>query len=171
MRISTIMRVAALGLVSSSCATAPKQFQFDPIATMDAGYEDVWSSVVEYFAVGGLPIAALEKDSGIIATSWMDAAASMGENKTYCDCGGAGLTIPKWTRGKFNVLARRLDDGRTQLRVTAMYQQQREFMDARTTVNCNSTGYLEKSIHDYVRSKIGATVAPSIPTFSPSSTE
>lgn len=151
------------------CATAPAKFTFNPVAELTGDFETVWSAIVEYFAIGNLPIQTIEKDSGLIVTSWMDASTISGssEDKRLCDCGGSGLTSPRWTRGKFSIFVKRVAEGRIDLRVTCTYEQYRVFADAASTVLCNSTGYLEDGLHEYVRAKLAETAAPEIPTFKP----
>lgn len=150
------------------CATAPPKYEFNPVATIDADFDAAWTAVVEYFAIGSLPVNTIEKDSGLIVTSWMDASINgMKEDKTFCDCGGAGLAIPQWTRGRFNIFVKKLPAGGIDLRVTCTYQQRRSFMDSYNTVNCESTGHLESAIHDYVRAKTLGLEMPEIPSFTP----
>jgi len=156
----------------SGCATAPKHYEFDPVCTFDCDFDTVWSAVVEYFAISSLPIATIEKDSGLIVTSWMNASKGTGsENKIYCDCGGAGLNIPQWTRGKFNVFVKELQGGKVDLRITCVYQQEREFMESYSTVDCASTGYLEKNIHDYVLAKVSGEGIPDVPSYRPATSD
>jgi len=159
-------------LVCLGCATAPPKFEFNPVATIKGDYDKTWAAIVEYFAVGNLPIKTIEKDSGLIVSDWMDASDGTGmrEDKTICDCGGAGLTIQKWTRGKFSVFAKKIDDSSCDMRVTCTYQQYRTFSDAGNTVNCNSNGNLEKMLHDYVRAKVEGTALPEVPNFRPGKT-
>jgi hypothetical protein len=166
MRSPVLLVLAVVALVG--CATAPKQFTFDPTLSIDANYDAVWSAVVEYFAVSSLPIATIEKDSGLIVTGWMDAGNGSGaENKVYCDCGGSGLNTQDWTRGKFNVFVKSLGDEKTQIRVTSTYQQGRHFSDVASTVNCSSTGFLEKGVHDYVLARVQNAGLPQVPVFAP----
>ena len=171
-KLAVVLVVAVSAIMVAGCATAPKSYHFDPVAVVEADFDAVWSAVVEYFAISSLPIDTIEKDSGLIVTSWMDASRGYGgsENKTICDCGGAGMMITHWARGKFNVFVKEAGGGGVELRVTCTYQQRRELMESFSTVNCPSTGHLEKQVHDYVRAKVGDGAAPSVPTFTPSAT-
>ena len=99
--MKSFLVLAFAAVVLAGCATAPKEFAFDPTVTIDASYDAVWAAVVEFFAIGSLPIDTIEKDSGLIVTSWMDAGKGPHEeNKDYCDCGSAGMGTKEWTRGK-----------------------------------------------------------------------
>ena len=159
--------------LSAGCATAPATFEFDPTANVEGDYDQVWSSVVEYFVLGDLPIKMIEKDSGLIVTEWMDAGSvsAAGEDKTYCDCGGSGMSTQVWTRGKFSVFAKKIPGGGVDLRVTCTYQQQRYFMDSYTLVDCNSTGKQESLVHEYVKAKAAGSHLPTIPQFKPGDEE
>ena len=77
-RSQILLAVVLTCSLGAGCASAPKTFNFNPVATIDAEYDDVWSAVVEYFAVSNLPIDTIEKDSGLIVTSWLDAGAGSG---------------------------------------------------------------------------------------------
>ena len=153
---------------SFGCATAPKNYNFNPVCSFDCEFDEVWAGIIEYFAITNMPIQTIEKDSGIIVTSWMNASTGTGsEDKTICDCGGSGLSIPRWTRGKFNVFCTKNNSNGVDIRVTCNFQQERELLDSRITVDCVSTGYLENNIHEYIMSKISNRPQPEIPTFSP----
>ncbi len=149
-KLLAILLVGTMG-----CASAPKTFQFEPVAAIDANYDQVWGAVVEFFAISNLPITTIEKDSGLIVTTWLNAGATFGENKDFCDCGGKGISDANWTRGKFSILVSRVTDSKTNLRVTCTYQQGRSVLGSASGVaSCNSKGFLEAHVHDYVRSKL-----------------
>ena len=158
-------------LLLGGCATPPKTYDFDPVAVINADFDTVWSTLVEYFAISSLPIDTIEKDSGLIVTSWMNASKGYGAaDERFCDCGGSGLAITHWTRGKFNVFVKEAAGGGIELRVTCTYQQRREVLETYGTVACPSTGCLEAQLHDYVKAKVGGGVAPPVPTFTPGET-
>jgi hypothetical protein len=160
--------LATIAFVAGGCATAPKQFTFDPTRTIDAPFDVVWSAVVEYFAVSSLPIDTVEKAPGLIVTSWMDASGIGGaEDKKLCDCGGAGIAIQNWTRGKFNVFVKAVGVSQTQIRITCTYQQSRDLMGTVGIVNCSSTGFVEQSIQEYIVAKVHNTPPPAVPRFVP----
>jgi hypothetical protein len=171
MRVLPWFLTLAVAFSLAGCATAPKQFTFDPVVTIDASFDDVWSAVVEFFAVGTLPIETIEKDSGLIVTSWMDATEEQGYvDDRWCSCGSEFLSPEDWTRGKFNIFAKSLGPNSTQLRVTCLYQQARGGLGS-GIVTCNSNGSLEAAIQRYVAVKVtgGTPVAP--PSFRPGNSE
>lgn len=164
---TTVLLIGLFGLFS--CATAPKVHIFDPIANLNGDYDTAWDAIVEFFAVSSLPISTIEKDSGLIVTDWMDASGSSGgtEGGQFTDCGGSGITVQIWTRGKFNVHLTEAAPGRIQLRVTCTYQACRIFGEARAVINCNSTGFLEKALHEYVRARLSGDPVPEVDVFLP----
>lgn len=157
----------------TGCAgSPPKVVAFDPVAKYEADFDQVWEPVVEFFAVGNLPIDTIEKDSGLIVTSWMDAGSGgieHKENEHFCDCGKPGFMGHKiWTRGKFSIHVKSAPQDGTELRVTCTFQQNQLDGAKEVVVNCASTGNLEKQIHGYVRAKIAGEQVPDVPTFAPS---
>jgi hypothetical protein len=171
-RYYLLVAIAILILIMMGCATAPKHYDFDPVCSIQCRFDEAWAALVEYFAVSGLPIDTIEKDSGLIITFWMDASGNgRSENKMYCDCGGAGIATQHWTRGKFNVFVKELPDDIIDLRVTCQYQQRRSLMDADVTIDCVSTGNLEKSIHNYVIAKVQGSDVPDTPYYNPAKSD
>jgi len=154
----------ALLLQTCGCATAPKKFDFNPVAAIPGDFDAVWAAIVEYFAVANLPIATIEKDSGIIVSDWVDASRRPGgaEDKRLCDCGTAVLVIPMWTVCKFNVFAKRSVAGTVEVRVTCSYRQCRLLGESCWTVNCNSTGRLERQLQEYVRARVRGSAPPEV---------
>ena len=162
---------AFLSFVVLGCAAPPPKYDFNPVATINGNYDDVWTAVVEYFAVGSLPIQTIEKASGLVVTGWMRAGESyVGEDKTFCDCGKkSALATYMWTRGKFNIFIKNLSDDTVDMRVTCTFQQNRGTYGG--IVDCNSTGYLEEQLHAYVQAKVSGQTPPQIPSFQPGESE
>lgn len=165
--------ICIIALAVWGCATAPGNFNVTPVATIPGDFDAVWEAVIEYFAVANLPIATIEKESGLIVTDWMDASGRWGgaEDKSLCDCGGSGFFTQHWTRGKFSVFVKRTDTGAVDMRVTGSFQQRRSLADTYSIVNCNSTGYLERQVHGYVAAKVQGTDTPQVPTFRPGTSD
>ena len=132
------------------CATPPKLHTFEDSAVFSAPYDDVWSAVIETFADLNLPIDNMEKASGLITTDWI---SFTGTGKDYCDCGGAGISTVLSTEGRFNVFVRD-EESSVRVKVNTTYRETRVFGDARSTVDCTSTGGLEARIHAEVGAKL-----------------
>jgi hypothetical protein len=106
-------------------------------------------AVIETFAELNLPIATIEKQSGLIATDWI----SFGYSGEDCDCGSPGLATDSERTGKFNVFVRE-KDGAVEIKVNTTFQVSRKFMDTVSRVPCCSTGELEKKIKTLVSQRI-----------------
>ncbi len=164
--------IAFLGTMFG-CAVAPmKTYDFNPVARVEADFETVWAAATEYFVVAEIPIDMMQKDSGLIAGGWMNTADEKGEreDKTICDCGPMYADqVSRWTRGKVTVLVQKAGDGSCDLRVTCSYEQHRtpSQADRREIVKCNSTGYVEKAVQDYVLAKVQGAAPASVRAFKP----
>ena len=156
-----IIPLLALILCGCAAGSLPQTYEFNPTATITTDYDAAWGALIEYFAIASLPIETIEKDSGLVVTSWMDAA-----NTSYCDCGSPGMATAPWTRGKFNVFVQDTPEG-IKVRVTCTYQQQIQFLDYVTVNNCNSTGELEAQLHNYIQARTSKQPLPDVPTFAP----
>ena len=66
--------LAACGVSSYSLKT-----NYTPTTSIETStdYDEVWNNVVDFFATNNLPISVLEKDSGLIAASNVNIAASL----------------------------------------------------------------------------------------------
>lgn len=151
-RLGILFCIMTLVFSAAGCATAPKPRTVEKSFTYDNGYDAVWSAVVSVFAELNLPIANMEKDSGLITTDWIGFDGT--KNDDYCDCGGAGITVEVSRKGRFNVFVKSLADGATSLQVNTTYQAVRTFGDAASTIQCYSTGSLEAKISDMVTDKL-----------------
>lgn len=144
--IKMVMFSGLTTLLCLSCATAPKirpedvQKKFH----VEVPFDVAWTAVIGTFADLNLPIANLEKDSGLIMTDWVRFP------EDFCDCGSAPLAIEISRQGKFNVFVKREGTG-VSLTVNTTYEVVREVMDTRANVRCVSTGRLEQTIHERVQ--------------------
>lgn len=147
------LKKLALGLlliVTMGCATAPKPRTIENAFHFDRTYDEIWTAVMESMADLNLPIATLEKDSGLIATDWI----GFGYDKQVCDCGGAGIAIDHERQGKFNIFVKKGAAGGVEVKINTVFQVRRELMDTMTTVNCYSTGSLEAQIKGLISKKL-----------------
>ena len=166
MRIRPVVLALLVVILVAGCAPIPPEtYEFDPLTVVNADYDAVWDAVVEFFVLSGLLVEVVEKESGLIVTSWMNASRfrSGPEDRTYCDCGSPHGLDPDavWTRGKFTILVKPAAGGETELRVTCLYQQKGGFGQ------CSSTGYLEGRVHAYVHAKVQGEEAPQVPSLRP----
>lgn len=147
-----IFSAIVIALLISACATAPKHHEIYNDDTINRSFDQVWTALIEVMAEFNLGIATIEKDSGIIATDWIDYYGT--KNDQFCDCGGLGLGIEKKRIGKFNVFIKALNEETTMITVNSTFNQTYEMMDTMFERNCVSCGMLEKQIIDSVKSKL-----------------
>ena len=157
------MRIKILGLglmclMIYGCATAPAPRQIIKAFPIEASFDDAWQAVIESFAEMNLPIANMEKDSGLITTDWEIYPRGKAGN-VYCDCGGLGLNMEIERRGRFNVFVRRLTEYSCELKVNCIYNQRiqpamAEGSTGLTSRNCVSTGKLKAVMFEIVESKL-----------------
>ena len=157
MRIK-ILFLGLICLMVYGCATAPAPRQIVKAFTIESSLDDVWIAVIDTFAEMNLPIANMEKDSGLITTDWEIYPRGKAGN-VYCDCGGLGLNVEIERRGRFNVFVKRLTENSCELKVNCIYNRtiQPAFAkgsDGITSRNCISTGKLEAMMFEIVKSKL-----------------
>jgi len=124
--------------------------------TYEKPYDEVWNATIEWFATQGTPIKNMDKSSGFISTEY-----SLRANQSNCyDCGTAaqgGLLATHRINnpvGNFNVLIKKISDTKTKVTVNCFLKATSSFTAVgETQVNsleCVSTGALEKEILDYL---------------------
>lgn len=161
-RIASILRVGLLcvvGVAAIACATAPKVHRFPKAKTIKVGYNAAWGAVLDVFADRNIPIATMEKVSGIIVSDWM---STKGANSVR-DCGSPGIASVRQDQGKFNVRIRRVGGG-VRVTVNSRFVQRRVFDNMVRDVECQSTGKVERLVHSAV-----ANAGPDLPAGSPTS--
>ena len=70
-RITSLISIIFFLGVNYFCARGPKPRQIIDTFHINKPYDLVWTSIIEIFAEGNLPIMTLEKDSGIIVSEWI----------------------------------------------------------------------------------------------------
>lgn len=139
-------RFFALALSLAACATAPMPHEVQRSETINADAETTWTALISLFGERGWPIATIDKGSGLIATDWLKMPDG------YADCGSAPLAHIVGTKGRFNIIARAVDDG-TRITVNAKFQQVRTLGDHAGIVDCTSTGSVEAQIQGWVEER------------------
>ncbi|MBI1805159.1 MAG: hypothetical protein HY033_03715 [Ignavibacteriae bacterium] len=142
------------------CATyrPPQSYSIDKERVYQKPFDDVWQKTVEWFATQGTPVKNMDKSSGFIATEYNLSAERA---KYVMDCGkeGSAQNIENHV-GNFNVVIKKVDDTETKVVVTTFFKAQRidhkinvltgEAVNEVTTIDCNSTGVLEKELLEYI---------------------
>ena len=156
------IKILVLGLICLfiyGCATAPAPRQIVKAFPIEASFDEVWQAVIESFAEMNLPIANMEKDSGLITTDWIDFPLGKA-GKEICDCGGLGMNIETRRAGRFNVFVKRGSMDSCEIQVNCIYEQTYESVSLTGDPvpsykrACVSTGKLEADICAMVKSKL-----------------
>lgn len=136
------MAACLLGL--AGCATAPVPTDFDNTRVYSKSKDEVWTSLVAFFATNNIQIKTIEKDSGVIY------AERSSFDKVMADCGLDYLYVDVTNVASFNVLV--IPRGaQTSVTVTSEFKAGRLGpYNATKVTQCLSTGYLEQQILDAI---------------------
>ncbi|MBU0473261.1 MAG: hypothetical protein KKF62_03780 [Bacteroidetes bacterium] len=140
------------------CSTykPPKTYEVVKEMTYNKSFDDVWNLAIEWFANHGTPIKNMDKVSGFIATEY-----SLSTRQMNClDCGSAGQNLFAVQRlddprGNFNLLIKKIDDNNVKVTVNCFFKATSNVyfdgkLNSSNTIDCNSTGLLEKEIVEYL---------------------
>lgn len=133
-----LLVACAFGL--AGCATAPVATDFDNTRVYSKSKDEVWTSLVAFFATNNIQIKTIEKDSGVIY------AERSSFDKVMADCGVDYLYTEITNVASFNVLVIPRG-GQTSVTVTSEFKAGRIGpYNATKVTQCLSTGYLEQQI-------------------------
>lgn len=124
---------------------------------IEADFETVWLAVVESLAERSSPIEAIEKESGLITTSFVSFFSGRGQ-KAELDRIAAKPNygfMATWSRGryKFNVFVRSKSDGTTLVKITSHIEAFESTINEDWIV-CFSRGVIEDDLFDLIKAKI-----------------
>ena len=141
---------AVVLLASTACASAPVTRDFDDVSDYRAvSFTEVWDAVVDMSLDQNWAIDALDRDSGLITTEWTSA-----DNVLYRDCGEPGFRATYIDpMGRFDLVVRETDNGASVM-VTTSWRVTRNSANSLSSVDCLSTGTLERELHDAVRRRL-----------------
>ena len=172
-KILLLLLTLSVALTISSCS--PKiyglrgNYEITNSIETSSSYNDVWSKVIDYFAINNIPIATLEKESGIIVASAVNISKSMvsveSENGAIID-NSAWFVFPyeKYCIGgrvqcSFNVRVKTQDNGKTLVSINlgsiigyktmqfwSGVSLRKEIIDQQVPSTCYSTGKFEKEL-------------------------
>lgn len=148
MKRSTFSALTA-AILLSACATTADTFNFDKSREITADFDTTWESVIGYFAENNIPIATVEKDSGLIVAR--NEQFPVSETKKIASCGSGGLTTPVSGVLSVNVFVRPVSDDVTNVQVNTQVSQNWSGAYGTTGMNeCNSNGELEGALLDRI---------------------
>ncbi len=161
--ISLIVVLVVLFL--SGCATPykpPQTYKFEKERVVNKSYDKVWEMLITFFVEADIPIEQMDKTSNVIRSKTM----KYGSSGQLCDCGVPGSGFG-W-QGKieevscnWNILLTKINENQTKVRVVANYNALHNllkmdfntklwYITKATTINCNSTGYFESAILEFL---------------------
>ncbi len=144
MKIRTITAAAAL-LVAAGCISivgGGDDDEYRRAETYPASYDATWQAVLQSFAELDLPIATIERESGLVATDWI----LVSESDDRMDCPDDA----RQAEMRFNVLLEEAGSG-TRMTITSGA---RALTDDGVLQRCASTGVLERAIQRRVSRKV-----------------
>lgn len=145
------IKVSILLLVMFSCAVPRSSYQFDRSILLEAEFGQVWDAVIDVFGEQNWIIETIERESGIISTSWF-----LLTDSDHIDCGGAGLFAGYINhQGRFNVIVREVSNG-TKLKVNTKWRalKKSSLFGDDEWVDCVSKGTIENRIQNTVKERI-----------------
>src|SRR5216683_1655699 len=114
------LRLSSLLLAVVACAHGPTTQVTPRDATVvNASFERTWSAVIDVFAERNIPIATIDKTSGLIATRPAAVAAPQDTVRTWVDCGNA-WGVYKFAYAEYDVLVRG-DSVRSTVKITVAW--------------------------------------------------
>ena len=146
--------LTAIALFAAGCNTAPPVFSFDDTEVYKAERDLVWAGIVDYFSTRDVTIATIDKESGAFVGSF-SAKAPTGGNEFlsgYAACPGVFLSAPREDETSINVFVIATNDG-AKVRVKTVHKRMyySEFAEIHETWECNSTGFLERTLLNHVK--------------------
>ncbi|MHC1726540.1 MAG: hypothetical protein AB9866_11100 [Syntrophobacteraceae bacterium] len=142
------------------CVPAPPaHYSIEPSKTYHAGFDDVWSAIIEVFAEKNISIKSLEKQSGIIAAddSRIAVTPAFGKTETeFCDCGDPGAFLHfSEVRVRFNVFVRILGPNECSVRINSSFEAMKRYgYDVVGWDPCVSKGTLESRFFTALEGKL-----------------
>ncbi len=123
--------------------------------TFEASYDTVWQTMIRVFARENIPVKAIARDSGVLASD--DLPTTIG---LYADCGRIGESpVEGQALVNFTIFVQAMDGNRTQVQIntkmrTELYGWWAIFgggVQPRQPLTCSSTGRWEADLLDWIR--------------------
>ncbi|MDX1661911.1 MAG: hypothetical protein R3326_08985 [Gemmatimonadota bacterium] len=146
MRIGKAAAVAGL-LVAAGCISivggGDDDDEYRRAQTYAASYDATWQAVLRSFAELDLPIATVERESGLVATDWI--LVSRADERMDCP------EDARQPEMRFNVLVEEEGSARTRVTITSGA---RALDEDGVLQRCTSTGALERAIQRRVARRV-----------------
>ncbi len=160
-----LIQVAFCTILIYSCQSykPPQTYQFDKSKVINKSFDDVWNKIIKWFGNNNTPIKTIEKASGLISTDFNLSADNI---KNAMDCGvfkQNNNEIFVDYSGNFNIVVEEVNETSTRVTINAFFFSfegeavsenivSYKFVKTNKSkkINCNSTGYLEKELFDFI---------------------
>ena len=122
-----------------------------------SSYDEVWQSLVSSLALMSLPIASIEKDSGLITTNFVIFASGiLADNEIKRISVRPSIMLGTWSQGRYilSVFVEKLDTNSTKVRITSHIEAYENNVSYSWYV-CHSKGVIERQIFNSIESKLG----------------
>lgn len=156
-KLIALAAVVSLAGCSSAGVKNVQEKDINKNFVFDQGYDEVWGSTVEWFSSNNIPIKNVEKDSGIISSSY---GLSPGMDVVSCGepTGNIGLYKAHFEdmSGNINIIVREVGPEETRATVNifgeALVVVRNGFGEVSSSnVRCASTGSMESGYERFVR--------------------
>lgn len=165
--VTTLLAFSFITLSITGCASykPPQVYNFDKERIYPKPFDEVWQKAIEWFGTKGTPVKNLDKASGFISTEYRLNTDDLDPEKSHflCDCGNpgsAGIADQRIqnANGSFNIIVKKIDEHNTKVIINTFYKADlymHEYGSGNPdhflkTIDCNSTGRLEKELIDYL---------------------
>lgn len=148
-----------ISLVSCATYQPPKNYQFDKTKTINKPFEEVWGKIIQWFAKNNYPIITTDKNTGLINAEYK---VNLEKVNKCIDCGVESYNsiIKKdGYSGNINVIIEIKKDNSVDVTINTFFKGKLQYIsvnknqETKTTdkdITCNSTGYLENEIFEYI---------------------
>lgn len=152
-KISMLLIVVSIVLVSCKAYIPPKEYQFEKSQTFEKDYSKVWEKIITYLGENNINVDKVEKESGFIKANYKDARIQNGIGQIM-DC-GQNASIDSFL-GEFNIVVSKTDDNKVKVSINTFYSCIRVVNPytsppQKEKTNCNSTGAFENHILEYLK--------------------
>lgn len=154
-----VVTILAILVFIVGCVTHPTRVVIEDSEEFNAPFDKVWDALVATISELSLPIKAVEKDSGILATesvTFADGYSTDRELKQVATYPTGFLTRER-AAYRLSIYAEKLDQNITRVRITSNIQVLCKSMGEYTWYSCHSNGTIERNLFSSIKQKIGTT--------------
>jgi hypothetical protein len=160
MRLSQLLPLAALTTLAACHMTPPAPPAPRTAMPVTASFGRTWDAVIDVFAEDGIPIATMDRASGLIVPALSSRVVGTPERGPldYADCGSNIQHQPiVASQARFNVVVRG-DSTQSTVQVRSFFEWvSPPLMGERNTIECSTTGRYETRAETAIKARAEAT--------------